>query len=1200
MAKPAPKPPAPPATPKKPPAARFALPKSAALTRAVEALKAGDSATLARVPDGFDALVVADLARALAQVSEGPAVLVHVARDGTRSAAFASALSFVAPEIEVMSVPAWDCQPYDRISPNAGIAAQRMTALSRLSRTRSSAEKPRILATTVNALVQRVPPKSRIAVETFSAAPGNALDTDQIVAWLEANGFLRTGTVRDTGEYAVRGGIIDLSPPGLANPVRLDFFGDTLESIRAFDPETQRTIGQLRSLDLVPMSEVQLTTETIRRFRQGYVTTFGAATRDDRLYETISEGRRYAGLEHWMPLFYDHLDTLFDYVAGVPLVLDHQVDDAVAERLSQVQEYYDARCEALKERQSGTAPYKPLKPDALYLSPNEWAKRIESATVARLAPFDVPEVSGRKLIDCEGAPGRDFAPERAQEGVNVFDAAVGHVRDLQGAGHHVVLAAWSEGSRDRLCGVLTEHGLPKPKSITRLSDILAMRRGQDIGVAVWGLEGGFSAGQLAVVAEGDILGDRLVRPKRKAKRPQDVILEVQALAPGDLVVHADHGIGRFVGLKTVTAAGAPHDCLEIQYSGGLLLLPVENIELLTRYGSEDADVALDKLGGGAWQARKAKLKRRIMEMAGALIKVAAERFLKSAPRMAPPEGTYGEFAARFPYEETEDQEAAIAATLGDLTSGRPMDRLVCGDVGFGKTEVALRAAFVTALSGKQVAVVVPTTLLARQHARTFEARFKGLPVNVAQASRFVGNADLKKVREGLADGSVDIVVGTHALLAKNIVFKDLGLIIIDEEQHFGVAHKERLKALKSEVHVLTLSATPIPRTLQLAMTGVRELSIIATPPVDRLAVRTFVMPFDPLSIREALLRERYRGGQAFYVVPRIEHLEEVKRFLDREVPEAKVAVAHGQMAAGQLEDVMTAFYEGQYDILLATTIVESGLDIPTANTLIVHRADMFGLAQLYQLRGRVGRSKARAYALFTTPEGKTLTVQAERRLSVLQSLDTLGAGFQLASHDLDIRGAGNLLGDEQSGHVKEVGYELYQQMLESAVAALKSGNALPTDEQWSPTIALGAPVTMPEEYVSDLSVRLGLYRRLATLENDRELESFGAEMIDRFGPMPPEVEELLKIVTIKILCRETNVEKVEAGPKGIVMHFRDRAFANPAKLAGYIADQRSFAKVRPDMSVVFIRDLATVAERLKETTAILRDLVKLITRKKAA
>ena len=1184
----------------KPPVARLALPKSAALTRAVEALKAGDSPTLARVPDGFDALVVADLARALGQTAQGPAVLVHVARDGTRSAAFAGALAFVAPEVEVLSIPAWDCQPYDRVSPNAAIAAQRMTALSRLARSRSSEERPRIVLTTVNALVQRVPARERIAVETFSAAVGNALDTDKIVAWLEANGFLRTGTVRDTGEYAVRGGIIDLSPPGLANPVRLDFFGDTLESIRSFDPETQRTIGQLRSLDLVPMSEVQLTTETIRRFRQGYVTAFGAATRDDRLYEAVSEGRRAAGLEHWMPLFYDRLDTLFDYLAGVPLVFDRDADDAAGERLGQVQDYYDARCEALKHPQAGVAPYKPLKPDALYLSPAEWAKRIEGAAVVRLTPFAVPEGAGRPVVDAAAEPARSFAPERAQEGVNVFDAAVQHVRDLQAAGHHVILAAWSDGSRDRLCSVLTDHGLPKPKSITRLSDALALKRGTDVAVAVWGLEAGFTIDRLAVIAEGDILGDRLVRPKRKAKRPQDVILEVQALEPGDLVVHADHGIGRFLGLKTVTAAGAPHDCLEIQYSGGLLLLPVENIELLTRYGSEDAEVPLDKLGGGAWQARKAKLKRRILEMAGALIKVAAERFLKAAPRMEPPEGTYGEFAARFPYEETEDQEAAIAATLGDLTAGRPMDRLICGDVGFGKTEVALRAAFVTAISGRQVAVVVPTTLLARQHYRTFAERFKGLPVNVAQASRFVSNADLKKVREGLSHGTIDIVVGTHALLAKAISFKDLGLIIIDEEQHFGVAHKERLKALRSEVHVLTLSATPIPRTLQLAMTGVRELSIIATPPVDRLAVRTFVTPFDPLLIREALLRERYRGGQAFYVVPRIEHLEEVKRFLDREVPEAKVAVAHGQMAAGQLEDVMTAFYEGKFDILLSTTIVESGLDIPTANTLIVHRADMFGLAQLYQLRGRVGRSKARAYALFTTPENKTLTVQAERRLKVLQSLDTLGAGFQLASHDLDIRGAGNLLGEEQSGHIKEVGYELYQQMLEDAVAALKAGQEVPADEQWSPTIALGAPVTMPEAYVSDLSVRLGLYRRLATLDSDAELESFGAELIDRFGPLPPEVEQLLKIVTIKILCRETNVEKVEAGPKGIVLHFRDRAFANPGKLAAYIAEQRSFAKVRPDMSVVFIRSLDTVAERLKETTAILRDLAKLAARRKAA
>ncbi|WP_457108537.1 transcription-repair coupling factor [Methylobacterium sp. P5_C11] len=1201
MAKPQPKPTAPVAKPVvKPQVARFALPKSSALAKAIDALKRGDSPVLASAPEGFDALALADLARALAPTVDAPAVLVHVARDSGRSASFQAALSFVAPEMDVMSLPAWDCQPYDRVSPTTAVAAARMTALARLARTRSAEDRPRILCTTVNALVQRVPPRTHIAREAFSAAIGNVVAMDDVVAWVEANGFLRTGTVRDTGEYAVRGGILDLSPPGLPAPIRLDFFGDTLESIRAFDPETQRTTGQLRSLDLMPMSEVQLTTETIRRFRQGYIQSFGAATRDDRLYETVSEGRRYAGLEHWMPLFYDHLDTLFDYLGGVPLVFDPQVEDAAAERISLVQDYYQAREGAMKSPQAGVAPYKPLPPRALYLMPNELKERIAAATVARLTPFAQPESPERAVIDCGAKAGRNFAPERADENTSVFDAAVAHIRDLQGSGHHVILGAWSDGSRDRLCGVLTDHGLRKPVAITRLTDVYALKRGTDAAVAVWGLEAGFTAGDLAVVSEGDILGDRLVRQKRKAKRPQDVILEVQALQPGDIVVHADHGIGRFVGLKTIHAAGAPHDCLELQYTGGLLLLPVENIELLTRYGSEDAEVALDRLGGGAWQARKAKMKRRILEMAGELIKVAAQRFVRKAPALKAPEGLYGEFAARFPFEETEDQANAIDAVLDDLNAGRPMDRLVCGDVGFGKTEVALRAAFAAAISGKQVAVIVPTTLLARQHFRTFAERFKGLPIQVAQLSRFVSAGEMKQTRAGLIAGTVDIVVGTHALLAKTIAFKDLGLIIVDEEQHFGVAHKERLKALQADVHVLTLSATPIPRTLQLAMTGVRELSIIATPPVDRLVVRTFVTPFDPLTIREALLRERYRGGQAFYVVARIEDLAEVKKFLDAEMPEIKVAVAHGQMAAGQLEDVMTAFYEGKFDVLLSTTIVESGLDIPTANTLIVHRADMFGLAQLYQLRGRVGRSKARAYALFTTPANRQLTAQAEQRLKVLQSLDTLGAGFQLASHDLDIRGAGNLLGDAQSGHIKEVGYELYQQMLEDAVTALKAGIEDVPEEAWSPTIALGAPVTIPEDYVEDLGVRLALYRRLATLQDDAEMESFGAEMIDRFGPLPPEVEQLLKIGTIKILCLKANVEKVEAGPKGVVVHFRDKSYANPQGLVAYVAEQASFAKVRPDMSVVFVRELTTIPARLKTATEVLRSLVKIAERGKKA
>ena len=661
------------------------------------------------------------------------------------------------------------------------------------------------------------------------------------------------------------------------------------------------------------------------------------------------------------------------------------------------------------------------------------------------------------------------------------------------------------------------------------------------------------------------------------------------------------------GLQAIQAAGAPHDCLEIHYADDTkLFLPVENVDLLSRYGSEESGVELDRLGSSNWQARKARMKSRIREIAGELIKIAAERQLREAPKFTVGPGAYDEFCAGFPYEETDDQLAAIDATLKDLTEGRPMDRLVCGDVGFGKTEVALRAAFVTALSGKQVAVIVPTTLLARQHFKTFTERFRGFPVNVAQASRLVPNAELAKVREGLAAGNIDIVIGTHALLGKAIKFKDLGLLVVDEEQHFGVSHKEKLKTLRAEVHVLTLTATPIPRTLQLALTGVRDLSIIASPPVDRLAVRTFVSPFDPVTVREALLREKYRGGQAFYVCPRIEDLAGAKEFLDKTVPEVRVAVAHGQMPPTVLDDIMSAFYDGKYDVLLSTTIIESGLDIPTANTLIVHRADMFGLSQLYQLRGRVGRAKLRAYALLTLPVNRTITPQAERRLKVLQSLDMLGAGFQLASHDLDIRGAGNLLGDEQSGHIKEVGFELYQQMLEEAVLSLKAGITAPVADRWSPQITVGTPVMMPEDYVADLSVRLALYRRLAEIEDEREIESFAAELVDRFGPLPKEVEHLLQIVAIKALCRHANVEKVEAGPKGMVLAFRDNVFPNPDGLIAYIREQGSGVRMRNDpknakaQQLVFFEDWPRPEQRLKGTAAILRKLASIAERAKAA
>jgi transcription-repair coupling factor (superfamily II helicase) len=692
-------------------------------------------------------------------------------------------------------------------------------------------------------------------------------------------------------------------------------------------------------------------------------------------------------------------------------------------------------------------------------------------------------------------------------------------------------------------------------------------KSNQVGLTVLELESGFAIDRDVVIGEQDILGDRLIRNKRRRKKSSDVLTEASSLSEGDIVVHIEHGIGRFMGLQTVDAAGAPHDCLEIHYAGGdKLFLPVENIELLSRYGSEDTEAQLDKLGGVAWQARKSKMKERIRMMADQLIKVAAERELRQAERVTPPEGLYDEFVARFPFDETEDQFNAIEQVFDDMGSGRPMDRLICGDVGFGKTEVALRAAFIAAMNGKQVAVVVPTTLLARQHYKNFADRFVGFPLNIAQASRLVSSKQLSDTKK---------------------------LLIIDEEQHFGVKHKERLKELRADVHVLTLSATPIPRTLQLALTGVRELSLIATPPVDRLAVRTFISPFDALTIREALLRERYRGGQSFYVCPRVSDIAEIQRFLEEQVPEVKFAVAHGQMPAGQLDDIMTAFYDGKFDVLLSTTIVESGIDVPTANTLIVHRADMFGLSQLYQLRGRVGRSKTRAYALFTVPAKKTLTPTAERRLKVLQSLDTLGAGFQLASHDLDIRGAGNLLGEEQSGHVKEVGYELYQQMLEEAVASLRSGDLTIMEDKWSPQISIGTPVLIPDSYVHDLQLRLNLYRRLADLVEADEIDEFGSELTDRFGPQPEEVKHLLKIVYIKGLCRKANVEKIDAGPKGAVVSFRNNEFANPAGLVQYLTEQGTLAKIRPDQKVFLARDWKSSADRLKGTAVIMTQLARL-------
>src|SRR5215472_2052901 len=1143
--------------------------------------------TVTGAPEGFDAYLAAEAAE------RRKGLVIFVAPDDLKAELAIQAVRFFAPELTVLPFPAWDCLPYDRVSPKSDIESTRLATLAALARRKKGAGHA-VVVTTINAILQRVPPRSAIEEASFFARVGHTVEHEKLVAFLAANGYGRASTVREPGEFALRGGIIDLWPPGTPDPLRLDFFGTTLEAIRQFDAETQLSSDQLEQIEILPASETPLDPESISRFRAGYVAEFGPAV-DDPLYESVSAGRKHQGMEHWLPLFHDHLENLFDYAPDALLFLSHQTEEAKSARLELVADYYATRRQFLDHKGEGkenvgAPPYKPLKPERLYLTGEEWRAALSVSAVRELSPFQAPE--SMHTVDAGGKVARDFAPERAAGGTNVFEAAAGYVKALVAAKKRVVVAAWSEGSAERLGGVLADHGLDAMRSVENWPDALKMHT-HGVGVGVLGLEHGIEGQDFAIVAEQDILGDRMVRPRAKSKRAQNFLTEASSLAPGDLVTHIEHGIGRYIGLRTIDVADAPHDCLELQYDGGKLFLPVENIELLTRYGADEGTTQLDRLGGAGWQSRKARMKARVREIAAELIRIAAARQLKSLPAVDPPQGLYDEFCARFPYQETEDQERAIGETIEDLAKGRPMDRLVCGDVGFGKTEVALRTAFAVAMSGEQVAVVVPTTLLARQHFRTFSERFKGFPIRIRQLSRFVEAKDAREAKEGIAAGTVDIVIGTHAVLSKSIRFHNLGLVIVDEEQHFGVGHKERLKALKADVHVLTLTATPIPRTLQLALSGVRDLSLITTPPVDRLAVRTFVTPFDPLVVREALLREHYRGGQSFYVAPRIADLREATEFLKETVPEVKTAVAHGQMSPTVLEEVMTAFYERKIDVLISTNIVESGLDIPTANTMIVHRADMFGLSQLYQLRGRIGRSKQRAYAYLTTPADRKLTETAERRLQVLQSLDQLGAGFSVASHDLDIRGAGNLLGEEQSGHVREVGIELYQEMLEEAVSGLKQGAEADVTDQWSPTINLGAAVLIPEDYVADLNVRMSLYRRLAGIETRADIDRFAAELIDRFGQLPDEVRHLFEIVTIKQLAKQAGVEKIDAGPKGGTIAFRNNAFANPVKLIQFISQNAGTMKVRPDQKVVVTRDWPTPDDRLKRAKALLGQLAKL-------
>jgi len=1145
-------------------------------------LKAQSPLTLAGVPAGFLPWLAADLARAAHGTGAGGRAVI-IAADEAAMRALQDTVPVFAPEVEVLSFPAWDCLPYDRASPALRVMAERLATLEKLQGKRKG---PQLLLTTANAATQRNLTPFRIRQLTRRLAEGERIERDRLVELLQANGYQRTDAVHDAGEYAVRGSIVDLFPAGESQALRLDFFGDEIETMRRFDPADQRSIGKAGSFTLMPASEALLDEETVKRFRARYREQFGANATGDPLYQAISDGRRLAGMEHWLPLLEEKLATLSEHLGEDDVIVrDANTDGALEARHEAIEDYFANREKAMVAEPGS---YRPLAPSALYLSSKEWRGAVARRPIHLATPFQQPESD--KVIDFGVDGPRDFAPERTQ-GANVYEAVTKHVAKLRKDKKKIVLASYTAGARERLAGLLEDHGLKSLKPAESWQEALGSRT--DAALIVLPLDHGFTGLEVAVLTEQDMLGDRLVRRKKRRKSADAFLAELAALTPGDLVVHMEHGIGRYEGLTSVMVGKAPHDCVALSYAGGdRLYVPVENIDVLTRYGGAGDGANLDRLGGEAWQRRKSRMKERIREIAGELIKTAAIRATRPG-QVAEADSTLPEFVDRFPYEETDDQDRAIAEVLEDLGSGKPMDRLVCGDVGFGKTEVALRAAFVAAMAGYQVALICPTTLLARQHYRNFVERFQGFPIEIGRLSRLVPAGEAKTTRERLEQGKVDIVIGTHALLSKSIKFKKLGLVIVDEEQHFGVAHKEKLKALKEDVHVLTLTATPIPRTLQMAMSGLRELSVIQTPPVDRLAIRTYVAPWDAVVMREALLREHYRGGQSFLVAPRIADLPDLEEWLRDEVPEVKAVTAHGQMGASEVEERIGAFYDKKYDVLLSTTIVESGLDIPSANTLIVHRADRFGLAQLYQLRGRVGRSKTRAYAYLTTPPERSLTEGADKRLQVLANLDSLGAGFQLASHDLDIRGAGNLLGDEQSGHIKEVGFELYQSMLEDAILEQKSG-AAERREEFTPQINVEAPILIPEHYVPDLDLRMGLYRRLGELEDRQGVEEFAAELIDRFGKLPSETQNLLQIVETKINCRKAMIAKLDVGAKGAVVTFAPSGFPDLAGLLDYVEKLKGAARLRPDSKLVISREWPTGEARLQGALQISRGLMRVL------
>ncbi|CAO4841024.1 MAG: Transcription-repair-coupling factor [Holosporales bacterium] len=1082
----------------------------------------------------------------LKKIHKTDQVDIFIATNNEQAQMVYQQMQVIAPHVTVFYLPSWDCLPYDRVGPSQDIVNQRIETLLKIA----THQRGFILITSAAAYLQKLPPLSYYQNRVITLEKGHILSRQRLMETLTTLGYKRCETVYEAGDFAVRGSIIDIFPTGMQTPVRVDFFGDEIDTLRLFQVDTQTTVKNqdpVLKIVLKPACEILWDEKAIDLFKARYkALSDNSGLEDDELYMSISHGRVFQGQEHWSPLALLEDFVPIEAYAGKKachIYADYRVESIILDMQSLILDYFNARA-------YGDFDYRPVPVCDFYRVQDDLNYTILSPLV------ETHDETGRMLLDF---PSRTNNPD-------FFEDVTAYIQKRT---HRVYLACVSEGVKDRVLDLLTQ-------------DV-------DVQIFIMPTEKGFYTKEFTLITDQDILGERQRLTRIKKQNHQRFFQELTNINIQDLIVHKDHGIGRYLGLETLQINDLAHDCLVLAYDDGdKLYVPVENMELISRYGGANALTQLDKLGSSTWQNKKGKAKKRIELIADYLLQLAAERTERQGAIFKKDEDTYHTFCQRFPYVETDDQYSAIEDVIRDLGSGKPMDRLICGDVGFGKTEVALRAAFLTACNGKQVAIVTPTTLLCRQHTLNFTKRFEETGYVVKQLSRLTKHKEIQEIKKGIATGDVHIVVATHAILAEDVRFKDLGLLIVDEEQHFGVNQKEKLKTRYSDVHSLTLTATPIPRTLQLSLSGVRELSLITTPPQDRLPVRTTVCPQDSITLKEAIMREVNRGGQVFYVCPHVKDQKEIQKMLDKILPDLRYVTLSGRLSPPEIEDAIGAFCDRHYDLLLATNIIESGIDMPSVNTIILHNAHLFGLAQLYQLRGRVGRSKKQAYAYFTVPTHRALKDYAAKRLEILQSLDTLGAGFNLANHDMDLRGAGNILGEEQSGHIKEIGVELYQQLLQETILMAKAkqeGKAYV--EEWTPQINLGGAVLIPQMYVADLSLRLSLYKRLSNMTDAQEINAFSAELVDRFGKYPVEVRNLLQVCELKLLSKQAYVEKIEVGPKGFVIGFYQNTFPKPDALLNWIQSKEmvSISKIRSDQKI-FIQFQS--ADDLKRRYAICR------------